>query len=339
MQHTRVKYFANRFRDRRKEPRELAADLIRSLELEPADRRWVEALCSRWSGLRDVLASAAGPREPIGELLVAAGRITRGQLDEALAAQRGAGTKLGEILVANGWLTETELRALLAFQKRLGKTGASRAGPMQLGNLLIATGAITPEQLEFALLHQRQSNQRLGDALVSRGYATEHQVAQGLRLQRTMLEVALAVLLTLTAQPAVAGTAAGGSAHAMIGLSATVLPYHRLEVLRQVSTLNVTRSDIERGYVDVPAGTSLRARSNDRQGMTVNFDARANVFERVTVAGLGKPLDLGAGGGAAHYAYVGREMALELSYRFYLAAGIPPGSYPWPLQISSSITY
>ena len=209
MQPTRVKYFANRFRDRRKEPRELAADLIRSLELEPDDRHWVEALCSRWTGLRDVLASAAGPREPIGELLVAAGRLTRGQLDEALAAQRGAGTKLGEILVANGWLTETELRALLAFQKRLGKTGAGRAGPMQLGNLLIATGVITAEQLEFALLHQRESKQRLGDALVSRGYATEHQVAQGLRLQRTMLALSLAVLLALTARPAVAAVRSG----------------------------------------------------------------------------------------------------------------------------------
>ena len=38
-------------------------------------------------------------------------------------------------------------------------------------------------------------------------------------------------------------------------------------------------------------------------------------------------------------AYPGRDTLLQLSYRFYLAAGLVPGSYPWPLQISSSVVY
>ena len=339
MHRTRVRHFANRLRDRRSAPRQVAADLIHSLDIDPRERRLVESIAARWIGLREVLATAAGPHEPIGELLVRAGRLTREQLEAALVAQRDAGLRLGELLVKKGWLSEPELRALLAFQKRLGKVGADRAGPLQLGNLLVASGAISAEQLQFALVHHRQSNQRLGDALVRSGFATEHQVEQGLRLQRTLLTVALAVLLALSAHTASAGAAGAGAAHNTISLSATILPYHRLDVLRQAATLNVSRSDVERGYVDVPGATALRALSNDQKGFTVSFETRVNVFDRVTVAGLGAPLDLGNGGGAARYAYAGRETALELSYRFYLAAGLAPGNYPWPLLISSSVTY
>jgi len=339
MHRTRVRHYANRIRDRRNAPRQIAAELIRSLDIDPGERRLVESIAARWTGTREVLATAAGPHEPIGELLVRAGRLTREQLESALAAQHGAGVRLGEILVRNGWLSEPELRALLAFQKRLGKVGADRAGPLQLGNLLVACGAISPEQLEFALVHHRESNQRLGDALVHGGYATERQVQQGLRLQRTLLAVALAVLLALSAHTATAGIGGVGAAHSTIGLSATILPYHRLDVLRQAATLTVSRSDVERGYVDVPGATALRALSNDQKAFTVSFETRVNVFDRVTVAGLGAPLDLGNDGGAALYAYAGRDTALELSYRFYLAAGLAPGNYPWPLLISSSVTY
>ncbi len=209
-QHTRVKYFANRFRDRGRLPRDLAAELIRTLEIDPEDRRFVEGICARWEGVRDVLASAAGPRAPLGDLLIKAGRLTSAQLDSALALQRDAGLRLGEILVRNGWLTERELRALLVFQKRLGKSGPSKAGPLQLGNLLVATGGITQEQLRHALEHQHQPNQRLGEVLISAGYATEREVAQALRLQRTLLGVALGVLLALSLHSAAAGAATSG---------------------------------------------------------------------------------------------------------------------------------
>lgn len=339
MHRTRVRHFANRIRNRRGAQRQIAADLIRSLDVDPNERRLIESIALRWTGTREVIATAAGPHEPIGELLVRAGRLTREQLDAALEAQRDAGLRLGELLVKNGWLSEPELRALLAFQKRLGKVGADRAGPLQLGNLLVACGAITAEQLEFALIHHRESNQRLGDALIDAGYVTSHQVEQGLRLQRTLLSVALAVLLALSAHTASAGTSGAGAAHNTISLSATILPYHRLDVLRQAATLTVTRSDVERGYIDVPRATTLRALSNDQKGFTVSFETRLSMFDRVTVDGLGAPIDLGTDGGAGRCACAGRDTALELSYRFYFAAGLAPGNYPWPLLISSSVTY
>jgi hypothetical protein len=198
---------------------------------------------------------------------------------------------------------------------------------------------ITSAQLEHALAQHRQTNRRLGDSLVSAGYVTEQQIAHGLRLQQLLLRVALAVLLAVSSPSGVATAASGGTPHNAITLSATVLPYHQLEVLRQNATLTVTQADIERGYVDVAAGTSLRARSNDQRGFTVNFDPRMRLFDRATIAGFGGDVEIGATGGAANYRYGGRDTSLHLSYRFYLASGLGPGSYPWPLQISSSITY
>jgi hypothetical protein len=339
MRRVRANHFTNRSRIRRQLPWEIAAALIRSLDLCVEDRDLALGLSALWVGANDVLAAAAGPRAPIGELLVKIGRLTRPQLESVLADQGESGMKLGEILVRKGWLTTPELRAILAFQQRLGNAGAASAGPLQLGNLLVTTGKITPAQLEQALLQQRQSKQRLGDTLVGAGYLTEHHVEHGLRLQQMMVRLALSVLLAMSLQSFPASAAAGGAAYGAITMSATVLPYHRLDVVRQSPTLTVTPSDVARGYVDVPAGTALRARSNDRQGFTVSFDPRMKLFKRATITGLGGAVDIGAAGGAAYYAYAGRDKELELSYRFYLEAGLAPGSYPWPLRISSSVTY
>jgi hypothetical protein len=164
--------------------------------------------------------------------------------------------------------------------------------------------------------------------------------ASGLRRRReTLPGVALAVIVALSALPVAAGSPAPGAAYAAIALSATVLPYHRMDVMRQAPTLTVTPADIGRGYVDVPAGTSLRALTNDPRGFTLRFDPRLRLFDRATITGLGGKVEIGPDGGFAPHANSGRDAALELSYRFYLAAGIAPGSYAWPLQMSLSVTY
>jgi hypothetical protein len=339
MRHPRANHSTNRSRVRRRMLRDIAAELVGALELDREDRELVVALSSQWVGVNDILASAAGPREPIGELLVKAGRLTRLQLDDALAEQRTSGQRLGELLVRKGQLAAPELRSILAFQQRLGGASPANAGPLQLGNLLVAVGAITVAQLEQALEQQRQYKRRLGDALVSAGYATEHQVARGLKLQQVMLHVALAVLLASSLGPTAASAASGGTAYSSVIMSATVLPYHRIEVVRQAPLLTVTSADVARGYVDVAGGTSLRALSNDHRGFTVSFEPRARLFERATIVGLGGDLNIGPDGGSVQHHYTGRDTSLELSYRFYLAASLAPGSYPWPLQISSSVMY
>ena len=50
-----------------------------------------------------------------------------------------------------------------------------------LGEKLIAANVITKEQLEQALSEQKATGQRLGDVLVSKGYATNDQIENALK--------------------------------------------------------------------------------------------------------------------------------------------------------------
>jgi hypothetical protein len=313
-------------------------DLIGTMGLTPEQRHLVEHICAQWVGLEDILETAAGPREPVGELLVKAGRITRAQLDQALAEQRQGREKLGEILVRKCWLTDPELAALLAFQERLGTAGVQHAGPLQLGNLLVSAGKITFEQLQDGIRRQRGSKKRIGEALVEAGYTSQEQITQGLSLQRVLVGAALAALLLLSLTPGKA-RATTSSKSAQMRVSATVSAYVKLDVLQQQPSLTITPQDIQRGYVDVSAGTSLRTRTNDRNGFLVNFDPRSAVFERVSVTGIGGTVEIGSGGGTIRAAYSGPESLAQVSYRFYLAQGVQSGNYPWPLQISASVSY
>ena len=157
-------------------------------------------------------------------------------------------------------------------------------------------------------------------------------------MQRVLLGAALAALLLLSLAPG-KSRAATSSKSTQIRVSATVGPYVRLDVLQQQPLLTITAGDIQRGYVDVPAGTSLRTRTNDRNGFLVNFESRSNVFERVSVTGIGGTVEIGSGGGTVRAAYTGPESTAKVSYRFYLAQGVQSGNHPWPLQISASVTY
>jgi hypothetical protein len=60
----------------------------------------------------------AQPRErlPLGAMLVEAGFISQGQVDEALAEASDTGERLGEVVVRRGWATEDDVAMLLAEQ-------------------------------------------------------------------------------------------------------------------------------------------------------------------------------------------------------------------------------
>jgi len=106
------------------------------------------------SGSRD---TDGAPR--LGEHLVAAGALTRTQLEEALQAQRRSYRRLGDIVVELGWLDRTRMEEAAA---------AARARTRALGAELLERGWVTPEQLDDALRRQAQSNRRLGDLLLER---------------------------------------------------------------------------------------------------------------------------------------------------------------------------
>ena len=65
----------------------------------------------------------AKPHVRIGDLLIAAGRITKAQLDEAVQLQQRTGERLGSALVRAGYVTEAELS--LALSGQLGVAAAT----------------------------------------------------------------------------------------------------------------------------------------------------------------------------------------------------------------------
>jgi hypothetical protein len=94
----------------------------------------------------------------IGQRLIEAGYINEQQLREALSAQVETGLLLGEICMLKGWINYSQLRECLPPMRS------------RIGERLLAVGLINIQQLWMAILEQRNSGERLGEILVSRGW-------------------------------------------------------------------------------------------------------------------------------------------------------------------------
>jgi general secretion pathway protein E len=83
-------------------------------------------------------AQSGGPREPLGEILIREGSITRDQLQRGLARQREVGKRLGEALTDLGYVSEDEVVKALARQ-------------FALPHLSLASLSITPVPIHARL--------------------------------------------------------------------------------------------------------------------------------------------------------------------------------------------
>jgi hypothetical protein len=144
----------------------------------------------------------------------------------------------------------------------------------------------------------------------------------------------LFVVLLLIAAAAVQNAHAQGNT-AKLTVMARIATFFRMQVEHQVPSLMVTASDIERGYVEVPAASGFSVVTNTQSGFLVDFRARSDVFLAVLVTGLQNSFEFGAGGGTAvQNVPRGRTSFHQLGYRFMLRPDLQPGNYPWPLEIS-----
>lgn len=299
-------------------------------QIEPREHELESSIRAGWSDLASLLQAAAGAREPLGELLVLAERITREQLEQALVERARGEERLGEILVHHGWISGAEVEAVLAFQRDQD----GRQGPLRLGNLLVALGVISAEQLSNALKRQRGTRQKLGALLVEAGYADAGQVLHALSMQRRLLKVALVTLLSVCV--AVTGPAVIAEQKSrQIGVTATVLPVVSVDVQQQVPRLTISQADLARGFVEVAAASTLHLKSNTRNGVMLSFNALPGLFKAVQVTGLSTAVDLPGDGGAVLQRTAPNEpLTLQLGYRFTLAADAQPGEYAWPVVVT-----
>src|SRR5437763_373737 len=113
-----------------------------------------------------------------------------------------------------------------------------------------------------------------------------------------------------------------------ISLATSLLPPWPAEI-------TITDGDVLRGYVEVPTGSRLRITSNNPAGYFIDFFTRLPIFRSVRVSNSNGSADLGPDGGTIiERGQHGRNLPLDLSYRFMLASNATPGTYAWPLALN-----
>lgn len=132
----------------------------------------------------------------IGTVFVERGLLSESQIRVALEIQRETGQQLGQILVERFGVSRQELASVVAEQwAEIGRAGsdfdpATSDSWRRLGDIFVERGFVTPEQLEQALARQRETGERVGEALVAQGSISKFELAGALAEQAAALEQA-----------------------------------------------------------------------------------------------------------------------------------------------------
>ncbi len=110
----------------------------------------------------------------LGQMLLKTRTIGVEELQAAYATMRSEGdTSLPEVLIREGVVSAEKLSALMAVQYQEAK----------LGQILLVSGSLTEEQLAEGLTRQKETGERLGEALRALGYCQETDIDEALRQQ------------------------------------------------------------------------------------------------------------------------------------------------------------
>jgi len=134
--------------------------------------------------------------------------------------------------------------------------------------------------------------------------------------------------LTLTATPAAAATRQAG-----FSVGATVIARAAITGASSPAYIEISASDIARGYVEVTRASHLTVVNSSPQGFALDVWPSAAIFQSVIVRGLGSQITLNRDGGSINVRGThGAVQSLAIDLQFALAPDLTPGRYPWPLQ-------
>jgi hypothetical protein len=221
--------------------------------------------------------------------------------------------------------------AAIGVRQRADKaSGTDR--PPRLGEILVAQGHISRDQLAAALASQQNSGRRLGEELIKAGYVKRTVVSRALRMQR---QISVAAMCSTLAVSTIAPGVDAAPQRAQIAVTAIVPAQTVAQLVEQPAEITITDADVVRGYVEVPTGSRLRITSNNPAGYFIDFFTRLPIFRSVRVSNSNGSADLGPDGGTIiERGQHGRNLPLDLSYRFMLASNATPGTYAWPLALN-----
>jgi hypothetical protein len=129
------------------------------------------------------------------------------------------------------------------------------------------------------------------------------------------------------------------SGKATVVVSATVMAKISQSTLHQEPLINVTQSDLKKGFVDIPSGTILQVKTNARNGYALFFEGSDEVFKEIVVMdNRGRTVTLSPHGGFVLQPYSGSKIEVkDLSYRLQLKENTQPGTYPFPFRVKASL--
>jgi len=143
------------------------------------------------------------------------------------------------------------------------------------------------------------------------------------------------IVLLIATFVIVAAPAYAGSASATMAVSVQVIGRTLLTVAQQPSSVEVTQSDIQRGYIDVPAAVAFQVRSNTREGYSLQFEPISGPFAEAKVTWENSVAAVGADGSWLTHGYQQGTTAGRLDVRLVLAPDATTGSYSWPIHFAA----
>ena len=147
--------------------------------------------------------------------------------------------------------------------------------------------------------------------------------------------VSLALGAALVLAPADGARPGESSARASFSVGAVVLARAGIAATDVPATLLISARDVARGFVDVEHAARLTVLNTSSVGYALEVLTLTPLFSGIEVRGTGADVSLDATGGSiVQRGRRGTSIPLALGFRFVLAPGIAPGSYPWPLGFS-----
>ncbi len=117
-------------------------------------------------------------------------------------------------------------------------------------------------------------------------------------------------------------------------VNASVAAIARIVQQTAPADLEISPTDLQRGYLDVTQALGLVVQSNSAQGFTLDVVTVAPILTAIEIDGLDAQARLGAEGGVVVQRWrAPQTLRLALHLRFGLMSGLTPGRYPWPVRM------
>lgn len=127
-----------------------------------------------------------------------------------------------------------------------------------------------------------------------------------------------------------------GPASLKMKVSARVPQRTDLKVLHRMQRISVTGDDIRRGYVDIRNASRIEVKSNDPAGYMLAFQGIVSwPFREAVIQGLANEVRVDSVVALIHQPYTRGVVTIVLSYRLLFFKDARPGTYAWPVSITS----